>query len=421
MLDIINYSNSDIVCSCGQIHKKSTQTIVWGSNAIDKVFCTINMFLTAGQILLIYDKKSDEQIINKIKSGFEGTNLIIKTYEAEPKEDNYKISEMEKIIFNEEDDIKIIIAYGDDKISRFARFTANMKNINYVMIPSTIGIDYLKKNSFFVIKGVLTNCQLKAPIALIVDTDLLKNTQTQYLAKAYSYIVSAKITLAEYYFQGLKSQSFCSCLSKEINNEIDKFIDFNYNANNEFYAEKVLELLMKISLTESMLSIEDCNIIEIYNILICLSRIYKDNSHNFIMTSTLINHIYKTYLKNNCQDIIYPSDRINCIKMLSKIADMDYNHYIREAKLVSIEEMVYARFIINEFNNDINSRLLTDEQMNKIAIAYRRFLPDAGYNMSNTINSESLVKLLGLVGELAHSSTLLNYMKINGYLEIKRT
>jgi glycerol dehydrogenase-like iron-containing ADH family enzyme len=215
MLDIINYSNSDIVCSCGQIHKKSTQTIVWGSNAIDKVFSTINMFLTAGQILFIYDKKSDEQIINKIKSGFEGTNLIIKPYEAEPKEDNYKISEMEKIIFNEEDDLKIIIAYGDDKISRFARFTANMKNINYVMIPSTIGIDYLKKNSFFVIKGVLTNCQLKAPIALIVDTDLLKNTQTQYLAKAYSYIISAKITLAEYYFQGLKSQSFCSCYLKK--------------------------------------------------------------------------------------------------------------------------------------------------------------------------------------------------------------
>lgn len=199
----INYLLKGYECSCGKNHQCDIKYVYIEKNACQKLKAIMaeyqnitivadeNTFAAAGERVL-------DAIGEKIKSRviFSGDRILV------PNEEAVKAVEAEL------SGCDAIIAIGSGVIQDLCKFVANRNGIKYAVVATAPSMDgYASDGAAMILGGMKVTKSCRLPIAIVADTEVLKNAPMDMIKAGYGDILGKYSALNDWK------------LSKIINNE----------------------------------------------------------------------------------------------------------------------------------------------------------------------------------------------------------
>lgn len=203
----INDLLKGINCGCGKEHTCSIKEVNIGKNAIDtlSVICKVfnaplivadeNTFSVAG-------KQTESALSGKYikKVIFSGKTVLI------PNEDAVKAVE-EKL-----ENIDVIIGIGSGVIQDLCKYVAHFNNLPYLVVATAPSMDgYASNGAAMIMEGMKITYNATLPIALVADTEVLKNAPLDMIKAGYGDIVGKYSALNDWKLSHeINGEYFCN-------------------------------------------------------------------------------------------------------------------------------------------------------------------------------------------------------------------
>jgi hypothetical protein len=132
------------------------------------------------------------------------------------------------------------------------------------------------------------------------------------------------------------------------------------------------------------------------------------------IASYLLAGFYASYLKNDCEDVLLPPDKVKTMKLLEKKCGYNFYSLVKRIDIFSANSYFRIKYIIGEYREDL-LKSLNSLDFKTAQKFWRRQYADAGFWLISTFSSRELLTLLALSGELAGG--ILGFAKASGALE----
>jgi len=235
MSDYFSHCNSEQLttpegfhCQCGMHHKMPMTCLKIGSGVINEVPQTVNKLgskypmvicasdtyeLAAKQVIELLQKENIQHKLHILHHP-EGGNL-------EPAE--YTVG---SVLLNIDPKCDLIIAVGSGVINDTGRLVATVAKIPQLTVGTAPSMDgYASASSSMVVNNIKQSLNLKAPNALLLDTDILKNAPMKMLCAGLGDILGKYTALCEWKLATLlRGEHYCKEVADLVEGALKKVV-----------------------------------------------------------------------------------------------------------------------------------------------------------------------------------------------------
>lgn len=203
----INRLLNGIACSCGKAHTCSIKEVNIGKSAIDTlsdicknfnaplIVADQNTFLAAG-------KKTESSLSGKKvkKVVFSGESVLIPNEKAV------------KTVEENLDGVDVIVGVGSGVIQDLCKYVAHFNNLPYLVVATAPSMDgYASNGAAMIMNGMKITYNATLPIALVADTEVLKNAPLEMIKAGYGDIIGKYSALNDWKLSNLiNGEYFCN-------------------------------------------------------------------------------------------------------------------------------------------------------------------------------------------------------------------
>lgn len=195
------------------------------------------------QVMFISDQK-----IWKKNQNFFDKNLIKKFYDILLLENPYASETFCNVIISKSKDAKLIIALGSGTINDLCKYSANILNIPYIIIPSASSMNgYLSQNASITINGHKKTILAKMPFLVYLDLLIIKKAPLRLNKSGIGDLMCFYSCWFDWYmthkiFKGDFNKIPFQILEKKMQEFCKNY--HNYDLKNEVFLELLMDILL---------------------------------------------------------------------------------------------------------------------------------------------------------------------------------
>lgn len=209
-------------CVCGKKHTCPIDSVVIGENACSRL---AELCKDYHNILLVADnntvnvggKKVDEIIGSKISNRvvFETSSVLVPNEAA--------ISTIEKTLTDEND---LIIGIGSGVINDLCKYVSFKNGLRYFIVATAPSMDgYASKGAALILNGMKVTLNANPPMAIIGDTELLKNAPMDMIRSGYGDIIGKYSCLNDWQLANLVNDEYiCNTVLEATFGEVERTV-----------------------------------------------------------------------------------------------------------------------------------------------------------------------------------------------------
>lgn len=401
------FSSAEYICSCGKIHKIKTK-IVSGKNAIADVATHIKEVFLSGNIA-VCSAKSVENIAEIVQKSLYKNGYTVRSVCIESDMD-FEIDKAEQILKIPEC-VRFLVGVGSGSIADIVRYTAHKYGIGYALIATAPSTDsYLASQVYGLDNGKKIKCE--NPDMLIIDDDIIENSPAQLVASGYGRVVAQIVNIFDIqYNKYIASYYPCDEVIGELSREIHQF---ECDKEKSGFKKRLMALLVKISCANEYLN-NGYSAVDCFARLLTQSTDGRTEGENSMLAGYIILNLYRCYLNSNATDTLLPPDIIKSIKLLEKSKIINYNKFIKNFELTTVDNYLKQTFVLSEYRKDLYD-LINGIDIGELARFWRRLYSDAGFWLRDYMTNYQLMRCLSLSSEMSEGS-LIKHIKRLGFLE----
>jgi len=203
----INRLLNGIACSCGKAHTCSIKEVNIGKSAIDTLSDICKNFNTplivADQNTFLAAGKQTESSLSgkKVKKVvFSGESILIPNEKAV------------KTVEENLDGVDVIVGVGSGVIQDLCKYVAHFNNLPYLVVATAPSMDgYASNGAAMIMNGMKITYNATLPIALVADTEVLKNAPLDMIKAGYGDIIGKYSALNDWKLSNLiNGEYFCN-------------------------------------------------------------------------------------------------------------------------------------------------------------------------------------------------------------------
>jgi len=203
----INRLLNGIACSCGKAHTCSIKEVNIGKSAIDTLSDICKNFNTplivADQNTFLAAGKQTESSLSgkKVKKVvFSGESILIPNEKAV------------KTVEENLDGVDVIVGVGSGVIQDLCKSVAHFNNLPYLVVATAPSMDgYASNGAAMIMNGMKITYNATLPIALVADTEVLKNAPLDMIKAGYGDIIGKYSALNDWKLSNLiNGEYFCN-------------------------------------------------------------------------------------------------------------------------------------------------------------------------------------------------------------------
>lgn len=203
----INRLLNGIACSCGKAHTCSIKEVNIGNNAIDTLSDICKNFnaplIVADQNTFLAAGKQTESSLSgkKVKKViFSGESILIPNEKAV------------KTVEENLDGVDVIVGVGSGVIQDLCKYVAHFNNLPYLVVATAPSMDgYASNGAAMIMNGMKITYNATLPIALVADTEVLKNAPLEMIKAGYGDIIGKYSALNDWKLSNLiNGEYFCN-------------------------------------------------------------------------------------------------------------------------------------------------------------------------------------------------------------------
>lgn len=203
----INRLLNGIACSCGKAHTCSIKEVNIGKSAIDTLSDICKNFNTplivADQNTFLAAGKQTESSLSgkKVKKViFSGESILIPNEKAV------------KTVEENLDGVDVIVGVGSGVIQDLCKYVAHFNNLPYLVVATAPSMDgYASNGAAMIMNGMKITYNATLPIALVADTEVLKNAPLEMIKAGYGDIIGKYSALNDWKLSNLiNGEYFCN-------------------------------------------------------------------------------------------------------------------------------------------------------------------------------------------------------------------
>ncbi len=215
---LIEKDTSDLMdlsfsCSCGKNHRIPIKYISMKNEAIEEIKSKRQELGISGEGILIYDKKIEEIVVNRVISVLNEKGLISTVY---PVGDGLQRLPAEiELSKRISDDIKgkgdYLISVGSGVISDLTKYAAHLLDLPYILVATAPSMNgYTSSMAALTDRGIKKTLMIDPAMAIFADIDILKSSPIEMVRAGLGDIVSKSICSADWKLsQIVKNTYFC--------------------------------------------------------------------------------------------------------------------------------------------------------------------------------------------------------------------
>ena len=203
----INRLLNGIACSCGKAHTCSIKEVNIGKSAIDTLSDICKNFnaplIVADQNTFLAAGKQTESSLSgkKVKKVvFSGESILIPNEKAV------------KAVEENLDGVDVIVGVGSGVIQDLCKYVAHFNNLPYLVVATAPSMDgYASNGAAMIMNGMKITYNATLPIALVADTEVLKNAPLEMIKAGYGDIIGKYSALNDWKLSNLiNGEYFCN-------------------------------------------------------------------------------------------------------------------------------------------------------------------------------------------------------------------
>lgn len=207
-MDIVKLRKKFSNCQCGKEHNCNTKAIEIKKGAINKLKDLCKNF---NSILVVFDENTYEICGSKIKSLLNGkdfSELVLTAQEKVVIPNEEKLKEIEEKVLDKTD---LIVGVGSGVINDLCKQVSFTKNLPYFIVATAPSMDgYASVGSALILKGMKVTLNARPPMAIIGDTEILKNAPIEMIRAGYGDIIGKYSCLVDWKLSAfINNEYFC--------------------------------------------------------------------------------------------------------------------------------------------------------------------------------------------------------------------
>ena len=222
---IQNYLQKDIVCHCGRTHNCQVKTVEIGRNVLEKLPALLrqerkrkayivadrNTYRAAGERLVqIFDKE-----------GVEYSVCILREEEVVADE-----TALGEIVLNLPSGTDIMIAVGAGTINDLCKFASFKLGLDYIIVATAPSMDgFASVGAALIANHLKTTYETHSPLAIIGDTDVLKQAPMDMIAAGFADILAKYTCLLDWNISRIiNDEYYCDKVAGMVKDAIRKVV-----------------------------------------------------------------------------------------------------------------------------------------------------------------------------------------------------
>lgn len=229
MDDILGKSASEIAglafdCSCGKRHLVNINNIYVGNNIVERITRLVTPF-NQGTIFLIADSNTYEVLGRKVENILQ--DYKVKTFIFESKRLIPNETALGRLLVEIEDDTSLILVVGSGVLNDLARYMSKRVGVSYAIIGTAPSMDgYASVVSPIIVDGVKRTLPGVSPLAIISDTEILKNAPFEMLQAGLGDMLGKLTALADWELSKIvNSERYCNTIAQVVKDALYKCIN----------------------------------------------------------------------------------------------------------------------------------------------------------------------------------------------------
>lgn len=182
-------------CECGKRHACDIKHVIIKNGAINELPKLTENF---GRILLVCDKNTrracgeavDELLQDKIyaRLTYDGEGFLVPNEEA--------VAQLEQLV---DDSIELIIGVGSGVINDICKYVSHAHGLHYFIVATAPSMDgYASSGAAMIFDGMKITTSAAVPMAIIADTEVLRNAPIEMLKAGYGDIIGKYSSLNDW-------------------------------------------------------------------------------------------------------------------------------------------------------------------------------------------------------------------------------
>ena len=198
-------------CACGRVHSCPVEFVEIGHGATVKIAEVCRDYK---KILLVSDEntyKACGKSVSDLLSEKVEKNLILRSDGKVVIPDEEKISEIEAAITKETD---FVVGVGSGVINDLCKYVSFKNNLRYCIVATAPSMDgYASVGSALILEGMKVTLNARPPMAIIADTEVLKDASFDMIQAGYGDIIGKFSCLNDWKLSTLiNGEYFCEAV-----------------------------------------------------------------------------------------------------------------------------------------------------------------------------------------------------------------
>lgn len=200
----INELLQGMLCSCGRHHRCDIQYVAIGSNAIAQLEDLVKEY---NRILLVADENTYAAAGEKTENALAGKNYRKVIFSGK----NLLIPNEEAIncVTKELQDAELIIGIGSGVIQDLCKYVSHISAIPYYVVATAPSMDgYASSGAAMILDGMKVTVSAGVPVAIIADTQVLKDAPMEMIQAGYGDIVGKYSALNDWRLSHIVNEEY---------------------------------------------------------------------------------------------------------------------------------------------------------------------------------------------------------------------
>lgn len=218
--------NSEVVCSCGKIHKTSVKEGIVKSGAVNELSRVVGEF-GAKRAFVFADVNTYPIAGDRICDILERDGISVSKYVFQDKSLEPDEVAVGSIIMNYDSKCDIIIALGSGVLNDIGKILATLTKNPYIIVATAPSMDgYGSASSSMARAGIKVTLPTKAPDVVIGDIDILKSAPVHMAKAGLGDMLAKYVSICEWRLsQVITGEYYCEEIASYIRAALKKCVD----------------------------------------------------------------------------------------------------------------------------------------------------------------------------------------------------
>lgn len=224
-LELTQYLNKNISCSCGKEHTTSLKDIIIGKNVLSKVPDLVKKYHYK-KVFLISDINTFEIAGNQIKDDLEKNEISVCNFIFSEKDLIPDELALGKLLTAMEDDCDLVISVGSGTLNDLGKYISHKTHTGFFVVGTAPSMDgYASNVSPLIINHLKTTYITHIPTVIIGDLDILKEAPMIMIAAGAGDILGKYVCLIDWKIAHLiQDEYYCPYVAQMVTQSIEAIV-----------------------------------------------------------------------------------------------------------------------------------------------------------------------------------------------------